>query len=110
MKKTLLLFLGLWATAGMMNAQNVDMNFIPFHNPGYDIFDFGNKVMQQSDGDLVSNLSVFLPSGPGYGDPPILVGNVFYKVSPSDVQITDSLFVADSEAPFYHFFKNPVDG
>ena len=110
MKKTLLLFFGLWATVGITNAQDVSMDFIEFYNPGYDIFQFDNKVMQQSNGDLVTNLSVYLPSGPGYGDPPVLVGNVFHKVSPFDVQITDTLFVADSVAPFYHFFKNPVNG
>ena len=106
MKKHLL-FILLAVVAASLHAQNVSMDFIPFHYPGYDIHQFDCKVMQQSDGNLVANVLVSLPSGPGYGDPPIIVGNSFYKVSPTQVQIIDSLFLADSIPPFYTLLKDP---
>ncbi len=107
MKKNLLPILILLMAVGMAKAQNVSMDFIPFHYPGYDIHQFDSKVMQQNDGDFVANVLVCNPSGPGFGDAPIIVGNVFYKVSPTDLQFSDSLFLADSLPPFYSFVKDP---
>ncbi len=107
MKKTSLLILGLVVFGYLAKAQNVSMDFIPFHYPGYDIHQFDCKVMQQSDGNLIANVLVALPSGPGFSDPPIIAGNTFFKVSPNNLQVIDSLFLADSNPPFYTFLKDP---
>ena len=107
MKKTSLLILGLVVFGYLAKAQNVSMDFIPFHYPGYDIHQFDGKVMQQSDGNLIANVLVALPNGTGFSNPPTIVGNTFYKVSPNDLQVTDSLFLADSIPPFYTLLKDP---
>ena len=106
MKKASLLLIGLLLAAGMAKGQNVSMEFIPFHYPGYDIFQFDNKIMQQRNGDLVANVLVAIPSGDNLV-PPTIVGNKFYKVSPSSLQFVDSLFVADSTPAWYLFAQHP---
>ena len=82
-----------------------DMNFIPFHYIGDYIKSFEN-MMQQRDGDILTTVYIGLDRGdPQF--PPINVGDVFYKVSPSSLTITDSLFVADTAAPYYLFAQDP---
>ena len=40
----------------LAHAQEVQMDFIPFHYSGYDIPQFENKLLQQRNGDLVANV------------------------------------------------------
>ena len=63
MKKLSLLIVVLLFMMGMVKAQNVSMDFIPFYYTGYDISQFDNKILQQRDGDLVANILVAIPSG-----------------------------------------------
>ena len=107
MKKHLLLIL-LAVAAVSLHAQNVSMNFIPFHYTGYDSYQFDCKIMQQRDGNLTCNVLAGIPSGDNH-TPPTYLGNTFYKVSPFDLQFTDSLFVpvAESVPYFYTLHKDP---
>ena len=107
MKKHLLLIL-LAVVAVSLHAQNVSMNFIPFHYTGYDSYQFDCKIMQQRDGNLTCNVLAGIPSGDNH-TPPTYLGNTFYKVSPFDLQFTDSLFVpvAESVPYFYTLHKDP---
>ena len=91
-------------TAGMAKAQSVSMDFIPFHYSGYDITQFQNKILQQRDGDLVAN--VLIANGGGQM-PLTIVGNVFYKISPTTLQFTDSLLVPDANPDWYLFAQDP---
>ena len=104
MKKIALLIIGL-LTSFLVQAQEVQMGFIPFHHPGYRIFNIRN-CMQQSDGDVVSDVLVASLDG----NNPVVVGNVFYKASPTELQYVDSLFVADSLPPSYLLVKDPLGG
>ena len=103
MKRILLLISWLFAVV-MAHAQNVNMDFIPFHYPGYDNVQYCSKILQQRDGDLVADIMILIPAG--QMDATIL-GSTFYKVSPSCLQFTDSLFVADSLPPCYLFALDP---
>ena len=101
MKKIALLIIGL-LTSFLVQAQGVTIDFL-FHRPDFGIFNI-NNVMQQGDGDIVSNVLVATPNG----NDPIIVGNIFYKVSPTELQYTDSVFVADSLPPWFLFAKDPL--
>ena len=103
MKKILLLISWL-LVASIVHAQDVSMDFIPFHNPGYDNVLFRSKILQQRDGDLVAETIIIIPGGQM---DIIILGNTFYKVSPSCLQFTDSLFVADSIPPKHLFAQDP---
>ena len=83
-------------------AQEVNMGFIPSYHPDYSIFNIEN-AFQQSDGNIVSNVLV----GTLNGNNPTVVGNIFYKASPDELQYTDSLFVADCLPPYFLFAKDP---
>ena len=88
---------------GVVNAQDVNMHFIPSYKPNNGgLFNIEN-AMQQSNGDVVSNVVV------GTSDAQA-IGNIFYKVSPQELQFTDSLFVADTFPPYYLFAKDPRCG
>ena len=76
-----------------------------FHDMGDYQFNVEN-FMRQHDGDFVFSTFVGIDSGIPY-QPPINVGNIFYKMSPSTLTITDSLFVDDPNAPYYLFAPNP---
>jgi len=104
MKKNALLLMVLLFAASMANAQSVNMDFIPFHYSSYDITQFHNKILQQRDGDLVAN--VIIATG-GSQVPPTIVGNIFYKISPTTLQFTDSLLVADTTPACYLFAQDP---
>lgn len=103
MKKTLLLISWL-LVASIVHAQDVSMDFIPLHNTGGDGVYFPSKVLQQRDGNLVADIIILIDGGQMNA---IILGNTFYKVSPSGLQFTDSLFVADSIPPKYLFAKDP---
>ena len=104
MKKSYL-FIAFALVVSFVQAQNVNMGFIPSYHPGYSIFNIEN-AFQQSDGNIVSNVLV----GTLNGNNPTVVGNIFYKASPDELQYTDSLFVADSLPPYYLFAKDPNGG
>ena len=93
--KRLPLFLVIILGSILSQAQEVHMEFIPFHYTGYELPQFENKILQQRNGDLVANVMVSTPSGDNH-IPPIIAGLTFYKVSPTTLQITDTLFVADT--------------
>lgn len=105
MKKTLLSLAFVLAIA-LSQAQEVHMDFIPFHYTGYELPQFNNMILQQRNGDLVANVMVSTPSGNNQ-IPPIIAGLTFYKVSPTTLQITDTLFVADSTPAWYLFVQDP---
>ena len=101
MKKFYLIFI-FALSASIVHAQEVNMGFIPSYHPDYSIFNIEN-AFQQSDGNIVSNVLV----GTLNGNNPTVVGNIFYKASPEELQYTDSLFVADSLPPYFLFAKDP---
>ena len=108
MKKTLLLlFFALsMATLHAQNGnQESEMYEIMSHRMGYG-FDIEN-FMRQHDGDFVFATFVSEQPEPGQwmGND---LGNIFYKMSPTSLTITDSLFVEDPEAPYYLFAPNPI--
>ncbi len=102
--KKIMLLISLLITVELVQAQGVNMDFIPFHYPGYDNVQFRSKIMQQRDGDLVADVIILVDGGQMNA---IIMGDIFYKVSPSRLQFTDSLFVADSIPPCYLFAQNP---
>ena len=105
MRKTSLLFIGIVLIMSVTKGQDVSMGFIPNLAPDYPQFSV-RRVMQQHDGDIVTNIfpSFPNPNGPQY--PPTYVGNALYKVSPTSLIVTDSLFFDDTINYFY-YAKDP---
>ena len=103
MKKNILLFAFSLATALAM--AQVSMDCLPFHSTGYGSNNIENLYSQRT-GELVSNIVVGTPSGSG-SIPPSIEGNVIYKINPYSLSITDTMFVADSWPPFFHYARNP---
>ena len=104
--KRLPLFLVIILGSILSHAQEVHMEFIPFHYTGYELPQFENKILQQRNGDLVANVMVSTPSGDNH-IPPIIAGLTFYKMSPTTLQITDTLFLADTTPAWYLFAQDP---
>ena len=97
MKKHLLLFVFAIA-ASAIQAQNGDLYSLLYHDMGG--YGFGiESVEQQRDGDIiaVTHISQF----------PDFLGNIFFKMSPSSLSITDTLFVADDLPPYYFYARDP---
>ena len=97
MKKHVLLF-ALVLAASVMHAQNGGLYSLVHQDMGG--YGFGiESVAQQRDGDIiaVTHLSQY----------PVFLGNIFYKMSPESLSVTDSVFVADTLPPYYFFFRNP---
>ena len=107
--KRLLLSLAFALAAIHAQAQEVHMDFIPFHYPGYELPQYENKILQQRNGELVANVLMMSPSGDNH-IPPIIEGLCFYKVSPTALQFTDSLFVADTTPPSWYLFAQDPRG
>ena len=108
MKNRFLLFLFALATATLHaqdNAQKSDLYEIVSHNMGEFQFQTENFI-RQHDGDFLFCTFVTIegPTQFSYID----IGNIFYKVSPTTLTVTDSLFVEDPNAPFYLFTPNPI--
>ena len=104
MKRHLLLFAFALA-ASVMHAQNGELYSYMAHDMG----DYGINIenfIRQSDGNFVIGTFVGLDSGSPF-QPPINIGNIFYKMSPTSLNIIDSLFVEDPNAPYYLFAPNP---
>lgn len=95
-KHLLLLFFAI--AASVVPAQNGDMYSLLFHGMGE--YGFGiESVVQQRDGDIiaVTHISQY----------PEFLGSIFYKMSPSSLSITDTLFVADTHPPYYFYARDP---
>ena len=108
MKKHLLLIL-LAVVAVSLHAQNdgqkSEMYKIMSHDMGEYQFTIEN-FMRQHDGDFLFNAFVSVEGSNPYS--PVGVGDILYKVSPTSLTVTDTLFVEDPEAPYYLFAPNPI--
>ena len=74
-----------------------------YHNPGCEGAIY--NTMQQRDGDFVMHKLVF-GDDPTYTSPPL--GFMTYKISPTTLTVTDSLFVADTTGGTYLFARDPL--
>ena len=73
-----------------------------YHNPGGEGAIY--NTMQQRDGDFVMHKLVYVD--PTYTSPPL--GFMTYKISPTTLTVTDSLFVADTTGGTYLFARDPL--
>ena len=107
MKKYLLLFVFAIASSAM-KAQSGEPYSLMSHDMGGNQCNIEN-FMRQSDGDFLFATFVATPwvnqSNPGSP-----LGDIVYKVSPSTLTITDSLFIDDPNAPYFLFAQNPHGG
>ena len=103
MKKHLLLFI--FALASLVSqAQNNNMYSI-MHNEWAGHRYSYSGIMQQRDGDLITSSFVYEDPENGNINP---LGQLFYKISPTTLAITDSLFIADTTmTSFYQLAQNP---
>ena len=108
MRRHLLLILFAIATAALhaqSDGSKSELYEIMAHPMGEYRFSTEN-FMRQHDGDFLFNAFVSVEGPNPYSE--IGVGNIFYKMSPTSLTITDSLFVEDPEAPYYLFAANPT--
>ena len=79
-----------------------ETEYIPYHYPEFNSLNHRN-TMQQRDGEAVLSLLV------GIRDDETVhyKGYILYKVQPSTLTITDTLFVEDTLAPIYLFARDP---
>ena len=105
MKKILLLLAIAFATS-TLQAQNNDMYSVMYHDKqGLSFVNEG--LLQQHDGDFIINTFAFENTS-SYDEVPL--GNMFYKMSPTSLTFTDSLFIADTtmvSLRCYHLDHNP---
>ena len=101
MKKLLYLLVFAFA-ASAIQAQNNDMYSLLYHDQEGFVYGILG-VMQQRDGDIITNTYVLEDIGNFNYIPS---GNAFYKISPTSLAITDSLFIADTTS-FYLSMQNP---
>ena len=90
MKKHLLLLVFAIA-ASVMSAQNNDMYSLMYHDVEY-VYSL-RGLMQQRDSDFIINTQLVEDTG-NYNY--ISLGYMFYKMSPTTLTLTDSLFIADT--------------
>ena len=100
MKKHLLFFI-FALTITSMRAQNGELYSYMTHDMGDYHINIENFI-RQKDGEFVINTFIGTDSGSPF-EPPINIGNIFYKMSPISLTITDSLFVENPDAPYYLF-------
>ena len=106
MKKNLLLFVFVLMVSALQ-AQNNDMYSIIHHGQQGQFYD-NRGLMQQRDGDFITNSFVFEELGNGNGLP---LGHILYKISPNTFTITDSMFYIDTAmTSFYSPNQNPNAG
>lgn len=104
--KTLLTLLALAFASLTAHAQDSNLEIIPIKPVDYDICDVF-WLMQQRNGEIVTDLRLArLGDDPNHDDP-MLVGHLLYKLSPDSFLFTDSLFIADTTGLVYFFAKNP---
>ena len=105
MKKHLFLLILAFASL-VLQAQNNDMYSVMYYDKqGLSFVNEG--LLQQHDGDFIINTFVFENTN-AYDDVPL--GNMFYKMSPTSLTFTDSLFVVDTtmvSLHCYHLDHNP---
>ena len=101
-KRILLLVFALAATT--LHAQMEDDPYALWCSDEGDYMIGIDNMMQQRDGDILIVTDVLMEYSNHYAR---FLGNIFYKVSPYTHTLTDSLFVADSLAPYYFFARNP---
>ena len=104
MKKPLILFL-LAIAALTLRAQERYNHYEILHHemPGYCFSPIG--LMQQHDGDFVVECSVSVDNGNSGCS---ILGFVFFKISHANLNITDTLLVADTIVPYYFETPNPI--
>lgn len=105
-KKGLLLAVTMVLTTVICSAQSI--HIIPHHSPFIPTATQSiqtENLMQQRDGDLVSNARVY-----EYFPSTAPIGNIIHKIARDGTAIIDTLFEADSinYAPFYLFALNPL--
>ena len=88
------------------NASAQTLDSIPHHVVGY----YGpngwgewENILQLKDGNVLFLHLEGIDSGPN----PLIVGNDYFKVSRHGAELLDTLFVYDSDPPFFLFAKNP---
>ena len=92
MKKYFLLFV-LALAASAMQAQNSELYSLMYLDKPPGCFYNIEGLMQQRDGDLILNTFVYEDTGDYWGIP---LGSMIFKISPTALTITDSLFIADT--------------
>ncbi len=92
-----ILFTILALVSAALPAQNM-YSFLYHDRPGYIVSEYSN--MQQRDGDFVISTFMFEAMGNH-------LGNMFYKISPTSITITDSLLVADTAIRPCILARNP---
>ena len=105
MKKHLLLFF-FSLTTTILRAQSGELYSFSLHDMSNYQFNIEN-FFQQQDNEFVIGTFIGMDSGSPH-QPPINIGNIFYKMSPTSLTITDSLFVENPDAPYYLFAPNPT--
>ena len=101
MKKYLLLLVFALAALALY-AQNNDMYSIMHKEWAGHIYSY-DGVMQQRDGNFL--IDGFVVEDLGNDINPL--GNIFYKISPTSLTISDSLFIADTALTSCRSFQNP---
>ena len=101
MRKALIL-IALAIATSTVPAQEM-YSFMYQEKPGH-LFNMCN-LMQQRDGDFVVNNYILEDMGSGIGT---FLGYMFYKISPTTLTITDSLFVADTTPQQCLFARDPL--
>ena len=103
MKKYLLVIVFAFAAAALQAQQGPMYSLLYHERPMEHIIVEG--LMQQRDGDFVLRTYLYEATSIYDGNP---LGHMFYKVSSTDITITDSLFITDTtEYRCYSFALNP---
>ena len=101
--KLLILTLSLALASFVARAQNSNTS-VAF-NPVETNISIVENVMQQCDGDIVTHVLIAHSENPH--DYPQILGVYVLKLSPTTLQFTDSLFIADSIPPFFLYARDP---
>ncbi len=64
------------------------------------------NMLQQRNGDIVTDIVVAHSNDPNGTDVQVL-GDYVFRISPSTLQVTDTLFLADTMPPFYLYARDP---
>ena len=104
MKKHLLLFVIAFITSAAI-AQDNNLYSFMFHKQGTEYFYNLHNVMQQRDGDLAVYIYVLENYGDPYMGSPF--GNMFCKISPATLTITDSVFMEDTTQRTFLMGRDP---
>ena len=100
--KTLIMTLSLALVSFVVHAQ--DSNIWVTSHPLDANTCYVENMMQQRNGDIITH--VFMANRDNYYNTQVL-GVYVLKMSPSTLQVTDSLFLADTVPPFYLYAQDP---